>query len=126
MREAIKFFRNIVEKKTNKGRHANILETMLDKFLQLLKEKQSFDRLIDLLSILREYKEEKIPIKILCQLSQEEQTNEFDPQFDLKINKNLIKQVIFDFRSQVNILPRETWVQIEKPPMQHIMNFMKL
>jgi hypothetical protein len=126
MREAMKFFRNIDQDKTNKGRHENISETTLDEFLQLLKEKQSVGRLIDLLSILREYKEEKIPIKSLHQLSQEAQTNDFDPQVDLEIDKNLIKQVIVDFGSQVNILPRETWVRLGKPPLQPTMNFLKL
>jgi hypothetical protein len=60
------------------------------------------------------------------QLSQEAQTNDFDPQVDLEIDENLIKQVIVDFGSQVNILPRETWVRLGKPPLQPTMNFLKL
>jgi len=61
----MKFIRNIDQYKTNKGGHDNISETTLDEFIQLLKEKQLVNRLIDLLSILREHKEEKKPIKIL-------------------------------------------------------------
>jgi hypothetical protein len=79
MRETMKFFRNIDQDKTNKGGHENISKTTLEKFLQLLKEKQSIGRLIYRLSILRECKEDQRPIKSLCQLSQERQANEFDP-----------------------------------------------
>jgi hypothetical protein len=39
MWEAMKFFRNIDQDKENKGGHANISDTALDEFMQLLKEK---------------------------------------------------------------------------------------
>jgi hypothetical protein len=84
------------------------------------------DRLIDLLSILREYKEDQRSVKILCQLSQERHTNDFDPQVDLEIDGHMIKEVVVDFGSQVNILPRETWIRLGKPLLQPTMNFLKL
>jgi hypothetical protein len=128
MREAMKFFKNIDQDKVkgNKGGHANISDTVLDEFMQLLKEKQSVGHLIDLLGILREYKEDQRPVKSLRQLSQERHTNDFDPQVDLEIDGHMIKQVIVDFGSQVNILPRETWVRLRKPLLQPTMNFLKL
>jgi hypothetical protein len=43
----------------NKGGHTNIFDTVLDEFLQLVKEKQLVNRLADLLSIMREYKEDQ-------------------------------------------------------------------
>jgi hypothetical protein len=59
-------------------------------------------------------------------LSQERHTNDFDPQFDLEISGYVIKQVVVDFCSQVNILPRETWIQLGKPPLVPTMNLLKL
>jgi hypothetical protein len=38
----------------------------------------------------------------------------------------MIKEVIVDFGSQVNILPRETWIRLGKPLLQPTMNFLKL
>ena len=35
--------------------------------------------------------------------------NDFDPQVDLQINEFLIPKVVLDFRSQVNILKKDTW-----------------
>jgi hypothetical protein len=34
----------------------------------------------------------------------------FDPQFGLEFDGHVIKQVIVDFGSQLNILSKETWV----------------
>jgi hypothetical protein len=59
-------------------------------------------------------------------LSQERNTSDFDPQVDLEIDGHMIKQVIVDFGSQVNILPRETWVRLGKPLLHPTMNFLKL
>jgi hypothetical protein len=39
MREAMKYFGNIDQDKENKGGHTNITNTMLNEFIQLLKEK---------------------------------------------------------------------------------------
>ena len=36
----------------------------------------------------------------------------FDPQVDLDIEGVLIPQVVVNFRSQVNILPRTTWIRL--------------
>lgn len=40
------------------------------------------------------------------------QVYDHDLQVDLKINVFLVKQVVVDFVSQVNILPRDTWINM--------------
>jgi hypothetical protein len=84
--------------------------TTIEEFLQLLKQNQSVGHLIDLLNILREYEDNQRPVKSVRKLSQDRTTNDFDPQVDLEVNGHMIKQVVVDFGSQVNILPKETWV----------------
>jgi hypothetical protein len=59
-------------------------------------------------------------------VSGKEHKHDFDPQVDLEIDGHMIKQVIVDFNSQVNILPRETWVRLGKPLLHPTMNFLKL
>jgi hypothetical protein len=88
MQEAMKFFKNIDQDKSNgnKGGQKNTSDTALEEFLQLLKENKSVNHLIDLLNILREYKEDQRPYKNLRQLSQEKHTNDFDPQVNLEID----------------------------------------
>jgi hypothetical protein len=56
--------------------------TTIEEFLQLLKEKKSVGCLIDLLNILREYKENQRPVKSVRQLSQDRTMSDFDPQVD--------------------------------------------
>jgi hypothetical protein len=71
MREVMKFFKNIDQDQMNKGERTNIFVMTLDDFLLFLKENKSVDRLIDLLNIIREYKEDHRYVKIMFQLSQE-------------------------------------------------------
>jgi hypothetical protein len=100
MREALKFFKN-----TNQEHHQGKQnEDIVQEFLQLLKEKHSVGRLLDLLNILREYKEGQRPSKYVRQLSYKHKY--YDPQVDLEIHRVMIEHVVVDFGSQVNILPR--------------------
>jgi hypothetical protein len=66
MREAFKFFKNSNQDQLNKGRKN---EDIVQEFLQLLKEKYSVGRLLELLNILREYKEGQRQSKDVTQLS---------------------------------------------------------
>jgi hypothetical protein len=66
MREALKFFKNSTEDQQN-PRSRN--EDTIQEFLQLLKEKHSIGRLLDLLNILREYKDGQKPTKDANHLS---------------------------------------------------------
>ena len=43
--------------------------------------------------------------------------NEFDPQVDLQINESLIPKVVLDFKSQVNILTKDTWEKLGRPQL---------
>jgi hypothetical protein len=80
--------------------------------------------LLDFLNILREYKEGKRPSKDVRKLSY--QHKYYDPRVDLEINEILIKQVVVDFGSQVNILPRETWIRMGRPTLAPTLNYLKL
>ena len=51
---------------------------------------------------------------------------DFDPQFDLDIEGILIPQVVIDFRSQFNILPRTEWVKLGKPELMKLDFYLKL
>jgi hypothetical protein len=83
MREALKFFRNSNQDQPNRGRQN---EDMVQEFLQLLKEKNSFGRLLDLLNnILREYKEGQRPSKVVRKLSYKNKY--YDPRVDLEIHR---------------------------------------
>jgi hypothetical protein len=57
-----------------------IKDVILDEFLKLLKEKQLVGRLLELLNILKEYKEGQSSYKNLRQLSQDKPHDDYDPQ----------------------------------------------
>lgn len=38
----------------------------------------------------------------------------------------MIPRVVVDFNSQVNILPKETWIRMGKPKLTRSKNFLKL
>jgi hypothetical protein len=80
--------------------------------------------LIDFLNILREYKEGKRPSKDVRKLSY--QHKYYDPRGDMEINEILIKQVVVNFGSQVNILPRETWIRMGRPTLAPTLNYLKM
>jgi hypothetical protein len=109
MVEALNFFKNIDQDESNEGR-SSMSNTSIEEFLQLLKEKQSIGCLMDLLNILRDYKENQRPTKSVRKLSQYITTSDFDPQVNLKFDGHKIKQVVVNLGSQVNILPKETWI----------------
>jgi hypothetical protein len=100
MREALKFFRNATKDQQNPRSRD---EDTIQEFLQLLKEKQSIGRLLDLLNILREYKDGQKPTKDANHLSYNNKY--YDPRVDLEIEGMMVNQVVVDFGSQVNILP---------------------
>jgi hypothetical protein len=80
--------------------------------------------LLDLLNILREYKEGQRPSKDVRQLSYKNKY--YDPRVDLEIHGVLINQVVVDFGSQVNILPRDTWIWLGRPSLAPTLNYLKL
>ena len=38
----------------------------------------------------------------------------------------MIEHVVIDFGSQVNILPRDTWIQLDRPSLSLTMSYLKL
>ena len=52
--------------------------------------------------------------------------NDFDPQVDLQINEFLIPKVVLDFRSQVNILKKDTWGKLGWPQLVKSDYYLKL
>ena len=51
--------------------------------------------------------------KCICRLIKKDK-NDVDPLVDLEIEGYHVRQVILDFRSQVNIMNRGTWEQLSK------------
>jgi hypothetical protein len=92
--------------------------------LQLLKEKQSIGRLFDLLNILREHKDGQKLTKDANHLSYN--SKDYDPRVDWEIEGMMVSQVVVDFGSQINILPRETWVRMGRPNLAPTLNYLKL
>jgi hypothetical protein len=62
MQEAPILFKNINQDNSNEGR-SSMSNTSIEELLQLLKQNQSIGHLINLLNILREYKENQRPRK---------------------------------------------------------------
>ena len=52
--------------------------------------------------------------KNICSLNQQDKSDA-DPLVDLEIEGYHVRQVVLDFRSQVNIMTRYTWEQLVKP-----------
>ena len=52
--------------------------------------------------------------------------NDFDPQVDLQINEFLIPKVVLEFKSQVNILTKDTWEKLGQPQLFKYDYYLKL
>ena len=52
--------------------------------------------------------------------------SDFDPQVDLHIKWVLITQVVIELRSQLNILPRTTWIKLSRPKLVKSDFYLKL
>jgi hypothetical protein len=80
--------------------------------------------LVDLINILREYKEGQRPSKDIIQLSYKNKY--YDPRVNLEIHGVLINQEVVDFGSKVNILPQETWIRLDWPSLVPTLNYLNL
>jgi len=85
MREALKLFRNATKDQQNS---ISWDEDAIQEFFQLLKEKQLIGRLLDLLNILREYKDGQKPNKDENHLSYN--IKYYDPRVDLEIKGMMV------------------------------------
>ena len=86
----------------------------IKQILHLLSNEKVAQRLVDVLSILKE--EAYIPkIKKNIAYVGSNIQNDFDPQVHLQINELLIPKVVLDFGSQVNILTKNTCEKLGRP-----------
>ena len=65
------------------------------------------------------------PLKNLCKMDHLDKSY-FDPHVNLEIEGELIPKVMVDFESQVNILPRSTWVRLSWPELEKYDFYLKL
>jgi len=63
--------------------------------------------------------------KSICSLGKCDNPN-LDPLVDLVVNGYNIPQVVVDFGSQVNVLPRSTWIKIGRPQLQELGIYIRL
>ena len=65
------------------------------------------------------------PIRNVCKMNHMDKLD-FNPQVKLEIEGLLIPQVVVDFGSQVNILPRAIWVKPGRPELEKSNFYLKL
>ena len=63
--------------------------------------------------------------KNICSLNQKDKSDT-DPLVDLEIEGYHVGQVVLDFRSQVNIMTKDTWEQLSKPLLSESSIYLKL
>ena len=86
----------------------------IKEILHLLSNEKVAQRLVNVLSILKEESNTPKITKNIAYMSSSTQSD-FDPQVDLQINEFLIPRVVLDFGSQVNILTKSTWEKLGQP-----------
>ena len=69
---------------------------------------------IDLLYKIKHNKNSKKQTKNICSLNQKDKSDA-NPLVDLEIEGYHVRQVVLNFRSQVNIMTRDTWEQLGRP-----------
>lgn len=84
--------------------------TKLNVFLQLLSKEGDAHQLVDLLNMLKDQPQVNRQINNVYKMNQVHKFD-LDPQVYLDIEGVLISQVFVNFGSQVNILPRCTWMK---------------
>ena len=67
----------------------------------------------------------QLAFKNLCKMDYLNKSD-FNPKVNLEIEGVLTLQVIIDFGSQVNILPRATWVRLGRPELEKSNYYLKL
>ena len=97
----------------------------IKEILHLLSNEKVAQRLVDVLSILKEETNTPKRTKNIAYMSSNTQ-NDFDPQVDLQINEFLIPRVVLDFGSQVNILTKITLEKLGGPQLVKSDYYLKL
>ena len=97
----------------------------IKEILHLLSNEKAAQRLVDVLSILKEESNTPKMTKNIAYMNSNTQSD-FDPQVDLQINEFLIPRVVLDFGSQVNILTKITWDKLGRPQLVKSDYYLKL
>ena len=97
----------------------------IKEILHLLSNEKVAQRLVDVLSILKEESNTPKIGKNIAYMRSSTQSD-FDPEVDLQINEFLIPTVVLDFGSQVNILTKSTWEKLGRPQLVKSDYYLKL
>ena len=97
----------------------------INELLQLSSQQDVAHHLIDLLNMLKERPQVDRSIKNVYKINHVDKLD-FDPQVNLEIEGVLIPQVVVEFGSQVNILPRDTSVNLGTPKLEKLDFYLKL
>ena len=80
---------------------------------------------IDLLYKIKHNNNIEKQTKSICNLNQKYKSDA-NPLVDLEIEGYHVRQVVLDFRSQVNIMTRDTWEQLGRPRLYESGIYLKL
>lgn len=97
----------------------------IKEILHLLSNEKATQRLVDVLSILKEEAYTPKITKNITYIGSNTQNN-FESQVDLQINELPIPKVVLDFGSQVNILAKSTWEKLGRPLLVKSNYYLKL
>ena len=84
------------------------MQNTLHELLNLIHKDKSVAQFIDLLHNIKNKNDIDKQTKNICSLNKKDK-NDVDPLVDLEIEGYHIRQVVLDFRSQVNIMTRDMW-----------------
>ena len=90
---------------------------MSQELINLINTDNSVAKLIDLLYNIKNKSNVEKKDKSICSLNQKDKSD-VDPLVDLEIEGYHVRQVVLNFESQINILARDTWKQLGKPPLK--------
>ena len=120
-KDASKIFKELSQNDIQIGNSNKTLKELL----QLLTKEEAVDRLIDLLYEVRKSNTSGRIQKTICSMGKSDNPD-LNPLVDLVVNGYTIPQAVVDFGSQVNVLPRSTWVKIGRPQLHESAIYIRL
>ena len=96
----------------------------INELIQLIQTDNSVSQFIDLLYEIKDTNSEK-ETKNICSLNKKDKSDA-DPLVVLEIEGYHVWQVVLDFRSQVNIMTRDTWEQMGRTRLYESGIYLKL
>ena len=86
-------------------------QSTVKELISLVQTYKMVSQFIDLLYKIKHNNNTKKQTKNICILKKKDKSDA-DPLVDLEIEGYHVQQVVLDFRSQVNIMTRDTWEQL--------------